>query len=247
MSTLLDVLLTEQLVAAFRAAGRKQRLNAALVPDPSRDADILGDGGTAVRIETTAGESLLVTPRRIVREVGARRDDVASFDDLVGYDWITRDLARKVELQADHPDRLYLVLRGAREVVLDGLGPSVYPLMAYLGKVLELRSQKLLLRRLDADVVEVVSACLQAAVQGPFFSDAELVELFEQDRPSLMVVASMWSRMNLASPDLVRTVVGVMEMLLRRREDHPEAWDEWVKVSPERVKGALESFRAVAG
>lgn len=248
MSTLLDVLLTEQLVDAFRAAGRKNPdLNATLVPDPSGDADIVGDGGTAVRIDAVSGASLLVTSRGIAREVGARRDDVVSFRDLVGYDWISRDLSQKVVLQAEHYDRLYLLLRGAREVVLDRLGPSVYPLMAYLGKVLELRSQKLLLRRLDPDVVEVVSVCLQAAVHGPFFSDAELVELFEQDRPSLRVVASMWSRMNLASPDLARTVAGVMEMLLLRREGHPEAWGEWVGMSAERVRGALETFRAAVG
>lgn len=248
MSTLLDVLLTEQLVEAFGAAGRRDpELNATLIRDPSRDADILGDGGTAVRIGTLDGRSLLVTARGVAREVGERRETLAGFEELVGYDWISRDLARKVELQAEHADRLYLVLRGSREVVLDRLGPAVYPLMAYLGKVLALRSQKLVLRQLDPEVVALVSRCLRAAVEGPFFTDEELVDLFEQDRASLVVVAAMWSRMNLASPDLARTVTGVLEMLLQRRDRHPEAWDARVAATPDRVTGALEVLRSVVG
>jgi hypothetical protein len=170
---------------------------------------------------------------------------VALFENLVGYDWISRELSEKVRLKDEHYDRLYLDLRGAREVVLDRLGPAVHPLMAYLGKVLQLRSQKVLLRAIDDDVVEIVTLCLRAAVVGPFFSDDELVELVEQDRASLQVTAAMWQRMNLAAPTLQRTVEGVMEMLLRRRDDHPAAWDRLLDVSPERVRGALEVFRRV--
>lgn len=246
MSTLLDVLLTEQLVEVFRAARRKNpELNAVLVRDPSGDADIVGDGGTAVRIETRDGGKLVATARTLTRETGAARSEVASWEELVGYDWISRDLSEKVRLQEEHFDRLYLLLRGSREVVVEGLGKAVYPLMAYLGKVLELRSQKLLLRQLDPEVVTLVSRCLRAAVEGPFFSDEELVELFEQDRASLVVVAAMWSRMNLASPELGRTVAGVLEMLLQRRERHPEGWARWVGEPPEVVQGALEAFRGM--
>ncbi len=245
-STLLDVLLTEQLVAIFRAAIEKRAgMNVWLVPDPGRDADLVGDGGTAARIETTTGESLLVTPRRIAREVGSHLSDVALFENLVGYDWISRDLSEKVRLKDEHYDRLYLDLRDAREVVLDHLGPAVHPLMAYLGKVLQLRSQKVLLRAMDDDVIEVITLCLRAAVIGPFFTDEELVELLEQDRPSLQVTAAMWQRMNLAAPALHRTVEGVMEMLLRRREENHEAWDRLIDLPPERVRGALEVFRSV--
>lgn len=248
MSTLLDVLLTEQLLEVFRAAGRKNpRINAELVRDPSGDADIVGDGGTAVRITIRDHGSLLVTSRGVTREVGEGWATLVGWEELVGYDWISRDLAEKVRLEAEHYDRLYLLLRDSREVVLEGLGASVYPLMAYLGKVLELRSQKLLLRRLDPDVVALVTRCLEAAVRGPFFADDELAELFEQDRASLRVVAAMWSRMNLAAPELGRTVGGVMEMLLQRREEHPQAWEEWVGAPPERVRGALEVFRRVVG
>jgi hypothetical protein len=248
MSTLLDVLLTEQLVTIFRDAMRKRvNLNATLVPDPAREVDLLGDGGTAVRISTRADGSLLVSPRRIVREVGAMVSDVAAFTELVGYDWISPDLSEKVRLKDDHYDRLYLHLQGSEQVVLDGLGPAVYPLMTFLGKVLELRSQKVLLRGLDDSVSDVVDRCLRASVEGPFFTDEELQELFAQDRPSLSILAGMWSRMNLAAPDLHRTVTGVMEMLLERRSRFPEAWDEWMGIPPSRVEGALEVFRRVVG
>lgn len=244
-STLLDVLLTEQLVGIFQAAAAKRPgLNAVLVADPGGDANLVGDGGTAARIETTVGGSLLVTPRRIAREVGARRTDVALLKDLVGYDWISRDLSEKVRLMDQHFDRLYLLLRDSRTVVLEHLGPAVHPLMAYLGKALQLRSQKVILRRLDSDVVALVTRCLAAAVSGPFFSDEELVDLFEQDRASLGVVAAMWQRMNLAAPELQRTVSGVLEMLLRRREADQAAWEQLVQASPSKVEGALKVFQS---
>jgi hypothetical protein len=82
-------------------------------------------------------------------------------------------------------------------------------------------------------------------VEGPFFTDVELEKLFEQERASLSVLAGMWKRMNLASPDLRRTVVGVMEMLLERRERFPEAWEEHVGASPSQVEAAAEIFRKV--
>jgi hypothetical protein len=102
-----------------------------------------------------------------------------------------------------------------------------------------------LLRRLDEDVVSLVYRCLHAAAEGPFFTDEEVEALFGQDRGSLRVVAAMWPRMNLASPDLRRTVVGVVEMLLRRRQALPEAWEAWVSTPPDRVQAALEVFRRV--
>lgn len=246
MSTLLDVLLTEQLVHAFRDAGRRNpALNAALVRDPSGEGDVSGQGGAAVRIATAAGESILVTARRISREVGVERTELAAFQDLVGYDWISRELSEKVHLRDRHEGRVFLLLRGSREVVVDGLGPAVYPLMAFLGQVLSIRSEKLLFRQIAPDVAALVSRCLDAAVRGPFFTDEELGELFEQDRASLEVVAVMWSRMNLASPELGRTVVGVLEMLLQRRQAHPAAWVDLVGAPPGQVEGALAVFRAM--
>jgi len=244
---LLDVLLSEQLVEIFLAAARRRKgLNATLLPEsPEGIADMLGERGAAVRIETRAGASLLVTPRRIAREVGDAITDLVPFGELEGYDWIDPDLAEKVRLKDEHGDRLFVYLSGTRTVVLEGLGEAVYPLMTYLGKALELRSQKLLLRRLDAGIVEVVDRCLRAAAEGPFFADDELDTLFEQDRASLQVLAAMWQRMNLAAPDLRRTVVGVVEMLLERQPAHTDAWDTWIGFDPTRVRGAVEVFRRV--
>ena len=71
---------------------------------------------------------------------------------------------------------------GMASVVLEGLGPAVYPLMAYLGKVLELRSQKVLLARLSPAVTDCVGRCLSGAAEGPFFGADELVHLFEQGK-----------------------------------------------------------------
>ena len=130
-------------------------------------------------------------------------------------------------------------------MVLEGLGPSVYPLMTYLGKVLELRSQKVLLRRLDDDDVEVISRCLRAAAEGPFFEDDELDTLFAQNRAGMQILSAMWSRMNLAAPDLHRAVVSILEMLLERQLRFPDAWDARLGAQPDRVRGALEVFKGV--
>ncbi len=245
---LLEVLLSEHLVEVFLEAARQGTgLNAELLPQsPEGVEDLLGGRSAVVRVQRTTGGSLMVTPRRIVLEEGAAMSDLVVFSDLVGYDWISPELSDKVRLKDEHYDRMYLYLQGERTVVLEGLGPSVYPLMAYLGKVLELRSQKVLLRRLDDDEVEVISRCLRAAAEGPFFEDDELDTLFAQDRAGMRILAAMWSRMNLAAPDLHRAVVSIMEMLLERQPRFPDAWDEGVGTNPERVRVALQAFRVVA-
>ncbi len=244
MSVLLDVLLTEELEAAFQPVIREGRAgNVLLIPQPGGVAEQAAGRGSAVRITTLSGQSLVVTPRRIACEVGAALTDLVVMEELVGYDWISTELSEKVRLKDTYYDRLYLHLRDVRVVVLDRLGPAVYPLMAYLGKVLEIRSQKVLLPRLDDDAVEVVTRSLHAAVVGPFFSDDDLRDLVEQDRASLQVVAGMWRRLNLASPELHRTVEGVMEMLLQRRTAHAGAWEAFVGLPPERIERALSVFR----
>lgn len=209
---------------------------------------MFGGRGAVVRLETTAGESYLITPRTIVKEAPDGPTEVASFESLVGYDWISEDLADKVQEKDEHFDRLFLHLQGERTEVLDDLGDAVYPLMTFLGKVLELRSQKVIRRRMDPEVAEIVSRALRAAVEGPFFADGEFDPLFEQSRASLTILAGMWDRMNLAAPDLRRTVESVVEMLLQRRGDHPEAWVDLVGRDPNEVRAALDDFRrSVAG
>lgn len=244
---LLDVLLHEQLRDIFGKARLEGRgLNALLLDDhPPGVQELFGGRGAVVRIETTAGGSILVTPRGIFRETADRAEPVTSWEELVGYDWITPELSEKVEKKEEHFDRLFLHLRGERTRPLTDLGDAVYPLMTFLGKVLEIRSQKVIRRKMDEEVGDLVTRCLGAAVEGPFFSDRELEKLFEQERASLSVLAGMWERMNLASPDLRRTVVAVMEMLLERRERFADAWDRWVGASPEEVEAAAELFRRV--
>ncbi len=244
---LLDVLLHEQLRDIFADARRRGRgLNAVLVDEhPPGVQELFGGRGAVLRVSTTGGTVLFVTPRGVFREEAGEAVELASFDELVGYDWITPELSEKVGAKEEHYDRIFLHLREQRTVALDGLADAVYPLMTFLGKVLELRSQKVIRRNMDDDVAAVVSRCLEAAVEGPFFTDEELDKLFEQERASLSVLAGMWRRMNLASPDLRRTVVGVMEMLLERRPRRPDAWREWVGLEPGEVETALEVFRRV--
>jgi len=246
--SMVDWLLTEQLVEIFREATEKRPdLNALLeAHDPHGEEDVLAGAGTAVRIDATDGSVYLVTPRRIARVVSDAAHDLVTFTELVGYDWITPEISEKVAQKDDHYDRLYLYPRAAPPIVLDRLGEAVYPLMTFLGRVLEFRSQKVLLRKLDDDVVETLGRCLLAAVRGPFFSDDELRALFGRGRESMRVIAGMWPRLNLAAPDLRELLVRIDEELIARAEDYPEAWDEWIQDPPEKVEAAVEIFRRIS-
>lgn len=247
--TMVDWLLTEQLVQIFQEAAEKRPdLNAELVArSPLGESDVLAGGGAVVRIEATDGAVLVVTPRRIQRVVGERGMDLVRFEDLVGYDWISPEMSRKVEEQPAHWDRLYLYPRESPPITLDHLGKAVYPLMTFLGRVLEFRSEKVLRRKLDDDVVAVLGRCLHAAAEGPFFTDQELSELFRRNRESMAIVAGMWpSHLNLAAPEVLDVLERVVGALVARADRDPLAWNRWVDARPAQVGAALEVFRTVS-
>ena len=246
--TMVDWLLTEQLVDIFRAAHEKRpELNAELIArSPHGEEDVLAGAGTAVRIGATDGSVYLVTPKRMSRLVDEAAWELIVFADLVGYDWISPEMEEKVALKDEHFDRLYLYPRDAPPIVLEHLGPTVYPLMSFLGRVLEFQSQKVMLRKLDDDVVDTLGRTLLSAARGPFFTDAELQARFDRSRHSMEVVAGMWPRMNLAAPELRELLVSLEGALLEKRQEEPDAWEEWIRVSPERLNAAVEIFRRVS-
>lgn len=245
---MVDWLLTEQLVEIFREAEETRTgLNAHLVAkSPHGEEDVLAGAGTAVRIEGTDGGNYLVTPRRLARVVGASAHDMVTFADLVGYDWITPEMSEKVALKDEHFDRLYLYPRDAPPIVLAHLGEAVYPLMTFLGRVLEFQSQKVMLRKLDDDVVEVLGRCLLAAARGPFFTDADLRTKFGRSRESMSVIAGMWPKMNLAAPDLRELLGRLSDELVVAAEEDRALWDEWIQVPTSNVEAAFEVFRKVS-
>lgn len=246
--TMVDWLLTEQLVDIFgEARAKRPQLNAELqARSPHGEEDVLAGAGTAVRIDATDGSAYLVTPRRLARLVHEDAHDLVAFPDLVGYDWISPEMSEKVALKDAHFDRLYLYPRAAPPIVLDKLGSAVYPLMAFLGRVLEYQSQKVLLRKLDDDVVELLGRCLGAAISGPFFDDDELVRRFGRSRESLRVVSGMWPRMNLAAAELLELLRNVTGGLVERAESDAAEWDRWIGSAPETVLASFEVFRKVS-
>lgn len=245
---MVDWLLTEQLVEIFQDGLQKRPdLNAELVArDPHGEEDILAGAGTAVRIDARDGGAYLVTPKRLARVVDTAAYDLISFPDLIGYDWISPEMSEKVEQKADHYDRLYLYPRAAPPIVLDRLGDAVYPLMTFLGRVLEYQSQKVLLRKLDDDVVDTLGRCLLAAARSDLFTDEELLAALGRSRESMQVIAGMWPRMNLAAPDLRELVSSLVDALIERADARPDAWIDWVQVPPERLQAAAEVFRRVS-
>lgn len=245
--TMVDWLVTEQLVEIFRdARSERPGLNAELVVEAEHaEPGRLAGAGTSVRIDTTSGGVLLVTPKRIVRLTGDLSSDLVSYDSLVGYDWISPDVTKKVALKDAHYDRLYLYSRNAPPVVLDHLGPAVYPLMKFLGRVLEYRSQKVLLRKLDPDVIDVLGRCLRATVGTSLFTDDDLRRLFRRDRVTLELLSGMWPQMNLASPDLLDLLQCIVRQLTLRTERDPELLRRETGADATRLKAALEVFRRV--
>lgn len=246
--TMVDWLLTEQLVQIFRdAKAKRPDLNVELVArSPHGESDVLAGAGTAVRIDATDGSVYLLTPRRLRRLVGDDAYDMATYSDLVGYDWISPEMSEKVALKDEHYDRLYLYPRSAPPIKLDHLGQAVYPLLTFFAHVLEYQSQKVLRRKLDEDVVAILGRLLAAAARGPFFSDAELKSLFGRSRESMQVVAGMWPRMNLAAPDLRELLASVARQLIARGDHDSREWQEWIAATPQRLEAAVEVFRRVS-
>ncbi len=112
--------------------------------------------------------------------------------------------------------------------------------------MLEFQSQKVMLRKLDDDVVDALGRCLVAAARGPFFSDDELSALLGRSRESMQVVAGMWPRMNLAAPDLRELLGRLTTELSQRASEDPDQWEEWVDVPVTRLEAAFEVFRLVS-
>jgi hypothetical protein len=246
--TLVDWLLTEKLVEIFRdARAKRPDLNAELVTSPVHgEPDVLAGAGIVVQIHGRDGGELVVTPKRITRVVGEAAADLVVYANLVGYDWISPEMSEKVALKDRYYDRLYLYTRDAPPVMLDQLGDAVYPLMAFLGRVLEYQSQKVLLRKLDDDVVERLGRCLVAAADGPFFTDDELRDLFRRGRESMRIIAGMWPRMNLAAPDVLDLLDRLVRALAEKAPDDGEAWARWIAATPTQLEAALEVFRRVS-
>jgi hypothetical protein len=244
---MVDWLLTEQLVEVFQEARAKRPgLNADLVARSEHgEPERLAGAGTAVQVHALDGGELIVTPKRICRLVGDQAVDLVVFSDLVGYDWISPQMSEKVALKDEHYDRLYLYPRESPPITLDRLGDAVYPLMTFLGRVLELQSQKVLRRKLDDDVVERLGRCLRAAADGPFFTDQELADLFRRSRESMRIIAGMWPRLNLAAPDVLDVLERVVAALVERADDE-RAWEEWIGASPTQLEAAVEIFRRVS-
>jgi hypothetical protein len=245
---MVDWLLTEQLVEIFRDAKSKHPdLNAELeLRSPHGEQDVLGGSGVAVRVEATNGAVYLLTPRRILRLVGENAYPMLTYSDLVGYDWISPEMSEKVALQKAHFDRLYLYPRSEPPIMLDNLGQAVYPMLAFFARVLEYQSQKVLRRKLDQDLQDVLGRCLVAAAQGPFFTDAELRSLFGRSRKSMQVVAGLWPRMNLAAPDLRELLAAVVRELARRVDAGSPDWSRWIGASREKLEAAVEVFRRIS-
>ena len=246
--SMLDWLLTEQLVQSFRdARSKRPDLNAELeARSPHGEEDVLAGAGTAVRIDATDGSVYLLTPRRLLRMVGEQAQTVVLYSDVVGYDWISPDMSKKVELKDAHFDRLYLHRRSGPHIVLDNLGEAVYPMLTFFGRVLEYQSQKVLRRKLDQDLQDVLGRCLVAAAEGPFFTDHELHSLVGRGRESLQVVAGMWPRMNLAAPELRELLSRIVDELVRRADTAAAAWEEWIGAPPQKLQAAVEVFRRVS-
>ena len=70
---------------------------------------------------------MVVTDVRFVRE----GDTLLRYDDLAHCIWIDRDYQWRVKHKHSHFQRMILERRDGSEVVLDGLGQAVFPLLTF--------------------------------------------------------------------------------------------------------------------
>jgi hypothetical protein len=129
-----------------RAVKKKHAPNVTMLQADDASAADLEPGERAVALIAlgSGGPPLVVTDARLV-ESG---QTLLRYDDLRHCHWIIRDHKKRNldteaarELKRRHFQRLVLDLRDGREVVLDGLGQAVFPLLKFFWFTLE-RDQK---------------------------------------------------------------------------------------------------------
>ena len=104
-------------------------LNVTLVLPGERPSATLGAGETAIaRIGLEAESSaILLTDRRLLRG----DETLVRFDEVESCIWIDRDDVVAARLKRSKFDRVILDLYDGREVVIDGLGQAVFPLLNF--------------------------------------------------------------------------------------------------------------------
>ena len=81
---------------------------------------------------TPAGSPITVTDLRLIRD----GETLVRYEDLQHCIWIDRDRETKLKLKVTHFQRIILERKDGSELILDGLGQAVFPLLKFFWFVL---------------------------------------------------------------------------------------------------------------
>jgi len=81
---------------------------------------------------TPAGLPITVTDLRLIRD----GETLVRYEDLQHCIWIDRDRETKLKLKVTHFQRIILERKDGSELILDGLGQAVFPLLKFFWFVL---------------------------------------------------------------------------------------------------------------
>jgi len=94
----------------------------------------------------------------------------------------------------------------------------------------------------DQDI-SVITECLKATANGPFFPDWEFPTLFGLERAEILSIAEDFTPNTSPSENTVVAVCNTFANLFGYPHGHFTQWSTWVSVSPEEAMQAFERWR----
>lgn len=99
------------------------------------------------------------------------------------------------------------------------------------------------LHALSPDEREIVRQCLNAAVVGPFFSEAEFSTIFGVDRAEIAHVLSSWPQLPPDEEVLELSINNAFANLLGYPHGEAESWSQLIQAGPDEVERIFYKWR----
>jgi len=98
------------------------------------------------------------------------------------------------------------------------------------------------LKDLNEQERQAVFECLRATVEGPFFDDWEFQTLFGIDRAQVAAVLAAVPDLDESDEITFLAVAGAMGQLLGYPHQQPQAWKQFISVTPEQLSAIYHKW-----